>query len=132
MNSQNRMAGNGNLDGPAKAGLPFPLDRTPAAEVLVGTAAAWAEALTADRAWDQVRDTPTPRAFRVRDAGENLPPLACACRVHRGVAVIRATGSLVRESRVASPEVRASNIRRIAAMLDGTYTDRKRAAGGDQ
>lgn len=106
------------------------LDRTPAAEMLVGTAAAWTEALTADRSWDESRDAP-----RVRSA---FVTLAKTCR--RWPAPVEFTEALpssaqlalVRESRVASAEVRASNIRRIAAMLDGTYTDRKRAAGGDQ
>lgn len=39
------------------------LDRAPAAELLVGTAQAWHEALTEGRAWDEERDTP-----RVREA----------------------------------------------------------------
>lgn len=93
------------------------LDRTPAAEVLVGTAAAWAEALTADRAWDQVRDTP-----RVRSA---FVTLAKTCR--RWPAPVEFTEalpssaqlSLVRESRVASPEVREANVRKIEEMLRG-------------
>jgi hypothetical protein len=38
------------------------LDRTPAADVLPGTARAWVEALTHGRAWDQQRDTPRLRA----------------------------------------------------------------------
>lgn len=39
------------------------LDRTPAADVLPGTASTWVEALTMGRNWDQQRDTP-----RIREA----------------------------------------------------------------
>lgn len=38
------------------------LDRTPAAELLSGTAQAWHEALTAGRSWDEERDAPRFRA----------------------------------------------------------------------
>lgn len=38
------------------------LERTPAGEVVPGTVAAWVEALTAGRLWDEGRDTPRIRA----------------------------------------------------------------------
>ena len=38
------------------------LDRTPAAEMLTGTAQAWMEAITDGRTWDARRDTPRVRA----------------------------------------------------------------------
>lgn len=38
------------------------LDRTPAAELIAGTARAWLEAVTADNAFDCQRDTPRIRA----------------------------------------------------------------------
>jgi hypothetical protein len=41
---------------------PLSLDRTPAAEVLPGTALSWHEAITAGRDWDKTRDTPRIRA----------------------------------------------------------------------
>lgn len=43
------------------------LDRTPAAEILTGTATAWLEALTDSRTWDESRDTP-----RIRQAFTTL------------------------------------------------------------
>jgi hypothetical protein len=39
------------------------LDRTPASDLIEGTILAWAEAITAGRAWDQERDAP-----RIREA----------------------------------------------------------------
>ena len=94
------------------------LDRTPAAEMLVGTAAAWTEALTADRSWDESRD-----ASRVRAA---FVTLAKTCR--RWPAPVEFTEALPssaqlaigRESRVASQEVREANMRKIGEMLRGT------------
>lgn len=62
------------------------LDRTPAAEILVGTAGTWLEVLTFDRVWDEARDAPRVRAAfitlaRTREAWpapklliEALPP----------------------------------------------------------
>jgi hypothetical protein len=41
---------------------PLSLDRTPAFDVIPGTALAWFEGLTHGRAWDQQRDTPRLRA----------------------------------------------------------------------
>ena len=38
------------------------LDRTPAGEVIPGTAQAWAEALTTGKQWDEARDVPRIRA----------------------------------------------------------------------
>lgn len=38
------------------------LERTPAAEVIPGTAQAWHESLTASRTWSEERDTPRIRA----------------------------------------------------------------------
>lgn len=38
------------------------LDRTPAAELLTGTAQAWLEAITEGRSWEPARDTPRLRA----------------------------------------------------------------------
>ena len=38
------------------------LDRTPASDLIEGTVMAWAEAITAGRAWDQERDAPRIRA----------------------------------------------------------------------
>jgi hypothetical protein len=38
------------------------LDRTPAADVIPGTARTWVEALTHGRTWDEQRDTPRIRA----------------------------------------------------------------------
>lgn len=40
---------------------PLSLDRTPAADILPGTAMAWIQAITHNRAWDQYRDTPRIR-----------------------------------------------------------------------
>jgi hypothetical protein len=41
---------------------PLSLDRTPAFDVIPGTALAWVEGLTYGREWDQQRDTPRLRA----------------------------------------------------------------------
>lgn len=49
------------------------LERTPAAEVLPGTAMTWHESLTFGRVWDEHRDTPRIRAGFVT--------LARTCRV---------------------------------------------------
>ncbi len=43
------------------------LDRTPATDLIQGTVAAWIEALTANRVWDESRDTP-----RIRQAFTTL------------------------------------------------------------
>lgn len=51
------------------------LERTPAAEVIPGTAQAWHEALTGGRKWDEARDTPRIRAaFRTLAATRDSWP----------------------------------------------------------
>ena len=91
------------------------LDRTPAAEILTGTAQAWIEALTDGRAWDEERD-----AARVRRA---FVTLARTCRRWPAPAEFvdalppaPTPLALVREVRV-DPEVLRQNVARIKAKL---------------
>lgn len=134
------------------------LDRTPAAEVLSGTAGAWLEALTEDRAWDEHRDSDRVRRAFVK--------LALVCRRWPSVPEfldalppVPAPLALARDFRPASPDVARQNAERIIEMLGetvkpmpsakverettpeqrarieaelGQHYDRKRAAGGDQ
>ena len=73
------------------------LDRTPAGEVIPGTAQAWFEALTFGREWDRQRDTPRIRRAFVtlaqtqrmwpapRDFIEALPPAPAPKLIARGM-----------------------------------------------
>lgn len=73
------------------------LERTPAAEVVDGTAQAWFEALTFGREWDRQRDTPRIRRAFVtlaqtqrmwpapRDFIEALPPAPAPKLIARGL-----------------------------------------------
>jgi hypothetical protein len=56
------------LDGLTKL-MTLSLDRQPAADVIVGTAGTWLEAITHARSWDQQRDLPHIRAAFVMLAG---------------------------------------------------------------
>ncbi len=101
------------------------LDRTPAAEILPGTAETWLEAATHERKWDQGRDVP-----RVRAA------FATMCRERRQWPAPRdfmdalpefQPSALGYEAKPVTQEQAAENIARLKSMLSGKMA----AAGGD-
>lgn len=93
------------------------LDRTPAAEMLPGTAQAWIEALTDGRAWDEQRDAPrVRRAFVVlsktvrrwpapAEFMDALPPPAEQPRLEK-------------QFRPASPEIVAAAVAEVGEWLN--------------
>lgn len=112
------------LDGLSRL-LCLGLDRTPAADMIAGTAAAWVEAVTAGRTFDEARDRPRFRAAFVSLAQtrESWPApkhfLDALPRVEQA--------ALGYEVKPASPEQAAAAMARINAML---RPDRKTQAAG--
>ncbi len=133
------------------------LDRTPAAEMLPGTAQTWLEAITDGKAWDEGRDADRIAAgFRtLARIARRWPAPAEFLDVVPPVADLPAIGY---ESKPVTPEQAAANIAKLKAMLGGVtepmpkarverettpeqrerieadlreHYDRKRAAGGD-
>ena len=96
------------------------LDHTPAAELLAGTAQAWHEAITADRAYDEARDAPRFRAafLTLAQTRTNWPAprhfLDALPRVERA--------ALGYEVKPASREEAAAAIARCRAMLGDVPT----------
>lgn len=102
------------------------LDRTPAAEILSGTAQAWMEAITDGRAWDRNRDAErVATAFRTlartarrwpapADFLEALPP-------------VPPPPAIAYERKPASPEVASRYAREIEALLGGVVEPMPRA-----
>ena len=133
------------------------LDRTPAAEMLPGTAQTWLEAITDGKAWDEGRDADRIAAgFRtLARIARRWPAPAEFLDVVPPVADLPAIGY---ESKPVTPEQAAANIAKLKAMLGRVtepmpparverettpeqrerieadlreHYDRKRAAGGD-
>ena len=133
------------------------LDRTPAAEMLPGTAQAWLEAITDGKAWEQGRDADRIAAgfCTLARIARRWPAPAEFLDVLPPVADLPAIGY---EAKPASPEVAREHAERIRAMLSNVaqpmpaakverettpelrerieaeleqHYDRKRAAGGD-
>ena len=133
------------------------LDRTPAAEMLPGTAQTWLEAITDGKAWDEGRDADRIAAgFRtLARIARRWPAPAEFLDVVPPVADLPAIGY---ESKPVTPEQAAANIAKLKAMLGGVtepmpkarverettpeqrerieadlreHYDRKGAAGGD-
>ena len=133
------------------------LDRTPAAEMLPGTAQTWLEAITDGKAWDEGRDADRIAAgFRtLARIARRWPAPAEFLEVVPPAADLPAIGY---ESKPVTPEQAAANIAKLKAMLGGVtepmpkarverettpeqrerieadlreHYDRKRAAGGD-
>lgn len=94
------------------------LDRTPAAEMLPGTAQAWLEAITDGKAWDEGRDAERIAAgFRtLARIARRWPAPAEFLDVVPPVADLPAIGY---ESKPVTPEQAAANIAKLKAMLGG-------------
>lgn len=114
------------LDGLSRL-LCLGMDRTPAADMIAGTAAAWVEAITTGRSFDEARDRPRFRAAFVTLAQtrEMWPQpkhfLDALPRVEQV--------AIGYEVKPATPEQAAAAMARIEAML---RPDRKtQAAGAD-
>ena len=94
------------------------LDRTPAAEMLPGTAQAWLEAITDGKAWEKGRDADRIAAgFRtLTRIARRWPAPAEFLDVLPPVADLPAIGY---EAKPVSPEQAAENIAKLKAMLGG-------------
>lgn len=94
------------------------LDRTPAAEMLPGTAQTWLEAITDGKAWDEGRDADRIAAgFRtLARIARRWPAPAEFLDVVPPVADLPAIGY---ESKPVTPEQAAANIAKLKAMLGG-------------
>ena len=94
------------------------LDRTPAAEMLPGTAQAWLEAITDGKAWDRGRDADRIAAgFRtLARIARRWPAPAEFLEVVPPAADLPAIGY---ESKPVTPEQAAANIAKLKAMLGG-------------
>jgi len=94
------------------------LDRTPAAEMLPGTAQAWLEAITDGKAWQKGRDKGRIEAgFRtLARIARRWPAPAEFLDVLPPVADLPAIGY---ESKPVTPEQAAANIAKLKAMLGG-------------
>lgn len=93
------------------------LDRTPAAELLAGTAQAWLEVLTTGRVWEKERDTP-----RIRDAFVTLASTREQWPAPRhfidALQPVRMPLSVGYEVKPLSPEQAAQRMAEIKKMLD--------------
>lgn len=111
------------LDGLSRL-LCLSLERTPAADTIVGTAAAWVEAITHNRQFYQVQDAP-----RFREAFKTLANL---CRkwpapIDFIEALPKANAPLaLQDKRKSSPEVAERALAAVKAITTG-----KMAAAGD-
>ena len=144
------------LDGLSKL-LCLSLERSPAADMIAGTAAAWVEAITFGSHWDEARDRPRFReAFiTLANTREQWP---APKHFIEAMPAAPAPLALVREHKPANPEVARKAVEQITAMLGDVvqpmpkarverettpgqrerieadlreHYDRKRAAGGD-
>lgn len=92
------------------------LDRTPAAEMLTGTAQAWVEAITDGRSWDRQRD-----AGRVRTAfltlARTIRRWPAPVEFLEALPPVAAPLALARDRRPADPEVARNAIEKIKALL---------------
>lgn len=92
------------------------LDRTPAAEMLLGTAHAWLDAVTDGRDWDEARD-----AGRVAAAFRTLSRTArrwpAPAEFLDAIPAVAAPLAIGRESRPASPEAVQAHADRIRSLL---------------
>lgn len=111
------------LDGLSRL-LCLSLERTPAADMIVGTAAAWGEAITHKRKFDQAQDTP-----RFREAFKTLANLrrTWPAPIDFMDALPKANAPLaLQDKRKASPDVAERALADLKAMTGG-----KMAAAGD-
>lgn len=85
------------------------LDRTPAMDLIEGTVMAWVEALCANRAWDQARDTPRIRAGFVALMGKTS-------RWPTPGELLEAMPA-IRNDFIPLPHTKAADPERVAALL---------------
>lgn len=103
------------LDGLSKL-LCLSLERSPAADMIAGTAAAWVEAVTFGREWVESRDRPRFRAAFVTLANtrEQWP---APKHFIEAMPAAPAPLALVREHKPASPEAARKAVERITSLL---------------
>lgn len=103
------------LDGLSKL-LCLSLERSPAADMIAGTAAAWVEAVTFGREWVESRDRPRFRAAFVTLANtrEQWP---APKHFIEAMPAAPSPLALVRDRRPADPEVTRKAVERITALL---------------
>lgn len=103
------------LDGLSKL-LCLSLERSPAADMIAGTAAAWVEAVTFGREWVESRDRPRFRAAFVTLANtrEQWP---APKHFIEAMPAAPSPLALVRDRRPADPEVARKAVERITALL---------------
>ena len=94
------------------------LDRTPATEVLEGTARTWFESLTHNRQWDSERDAErVASAFMTLAARSKRWP--CPAEFLESLPPAVPLLQIAREKKPASQEVRNAALRRLKTMLEG-------------
>lgn len=105
------------LDGLSKL-LCLSLERSPAADMIAGTAAAWVEAVTFGREWVESRDRQRFRAAFVTLANtrEQWP---APKHFIEAMPAAPSPLALVRDRRPADPEVARKAVEKITAMLGG-------------
>lgn len=103
------------LDGLSKL-LCLSLERSPAADMIAGTAAAWVEAVTFGREWVESRDRPRFRAAFVTLANtrEQWP---APKHFIEAMPAAPSPLALVRDRRPADPEVARKAVEKITALL---------------
>lgn len=95
------------------------LDRTPAAEILPGTAQAWAEAIADGREWDERRDAQRMRTAFVTLA-RTMRRWPAPAEFLDALPPVPPPLALAKEHRPASPQQRAAAIEKIRTMLSAT------------
>ena len=113
------------LDGLSKL-LCLSLERSPAADMIAGTAAAWVEAVTFDRDWVESRDRQRFRAAFVTLANtrEQWP---APKHFIEAMPAAPSPLALVRDRRPADPEVVRKAVEKITAMLGDVVQPMPRA-----
>lgn len=113
------------LDGLSKL-LCLSLERSPAADMIAGTAAAWVEAVTSGRDWVESRDRQRFRAAFVTLANtrEQWP---APKHFIEAMPAAPSPLALVRDRRPADPEVVRKAVEKIAAMLGDVVQPMPRA-----
>lgn len=107
------------------------LDRTPAAEILPGTAQAWAEAIADGREWDERRDAQRMRTAFVTLA-RTMRRWPAPAEFLDALPPVKPLRAIEREHRPATPEQVAAHVEKIRKMLGCAVHPMPKAVGGEQ